>query len=110
MGCMKYDKATTDSLISKYTSGVSAADIAAELGVPERSVIAKLASLDIYKKKEYMDKRGNKPVKKEEYIERIASLLATDVCLVESLEKVNKNVLKMLDDALSLKFNSNTEL
>lgn len=64
--------------------------------VPERSLIAKLSSLGIYKKKEYLTKRGEPPIKKEEYIEKIAKLLDVNVEQLESLEKVTKNVLVLL--------------
>jgi hypothetical protein len=97
---MKYDNETTKKLIADYQAGVSTAELALQLDVPERSVIAKLASLGVYKRKEYLDKRGEKPIKKEEYVERIANLLNTNVELLESLEKVNKNVLKLLESAL----------
>lgn len=68
--------------------------------VPERSVIAKLSSLGIYKKKEYLTKRGETPIKKEEYIERIAALLDVNSDMLESLEKVNKSVLALLEQKL----------
>lgn len=102
---MKYDHETTTKLLEHYNSGqgASVAELALEFDVPERSIIAKLSSLGVYNKKKYLDKQGNIPVKKEEYIERIAKLLETNVELLESLEKVNKNVLKMLEDALSVK-------
>lgn len=70
------------------------------MDVPERSIIAKLSSMGVYKKKEYLTKRGEVPIKKEEYIDRIAKHLAVNVELLESLEKVNKSVLVMLDNAL----------
>ena len=76
-------------------------DLAVEFNVPVRSIRAKLSSLGLYKRKEYTDKRGNPPVKKERYVEDIAKLLGKDICLVESLEKVNKPVLKWLGEALS---------
>lgn len=98
---MKYDNETTKKLISDYAAGVSVAELALQLDVPERSIIAKLASLGVYKKKEYLNKQGETPVKKEEYVERIAKLLQVNVEILESLEKVNKNVLKMLEDALT---------
>jgi transposase-like protein len=100
---MKYDNEATLKLIDLYSNqGASVAELALEFDVPDRSIIAKLASLGLYKKKEYLDKLGNPPVKKEEYIERIAKLLHTNVELLESLEKVNKNVLKLLEDALTV--------
>lgn len=98
---MKYDNETTLKLIADYKAGVPVRSLAEQLGVPERSIIAKLSSVDgVYKKKEYVNKRGEPPIKKEEYIERIAKLLDVHLENLESLEKVNKNVLKLLEDAL----------
>lgn len=104
---MKYDHETTTKLTTRYkelcdTTDAPVPTLAAEFGVPERSIIAKLSSLGLYKRQPYVDKRGETPVKKEEYVERIAALLEIDIQLVESLEKVNKSVLKLLEQALSL--------
>ena len=100
---MKYDNEATKKLLTRYEEGATVAELATEFDVPERSIIAKLSSLGVYKRKEYLDKQGNPPMKKEEYIERIAGLLNTNIELLESLEKVNKSVLKMLEEALSIK-------
>lgn len=97
---MKYTKEITDKMLADYANEVSVDAIAAELDVPVRSVIAKLSSLGVYKKKQYTNKRGEVPIKKEEYIERIGALLDVNLDLLESLEKVNKNVLVMLETAL----------
>ena len=109
---MKYDKETIDLITAGYLAGKTALDLAAELSdhmtkktglidtVPERSVIAKLASLGIYKKKVYRTKRGDMPVSKAEYIEKLAKLLDTDSEFLESLEKVNKAVLALLVEKL----------
>lgn len=101
---MKYTKEITDKLVADYNGGEgkSVADIAAELDVPEKSIIAKLSSLGVYKKKVYLNKRGEPPVKKEEYIERLAALLDVNAERLESLEKVNKSVLVLLEEALKL--------
>jgi hypothetical protein len=104
---MKYDKETTELIIAGYQSGKSALDLAGEISaslgvsVPERSIIAKLASLGVYKKKVYTTKRGEVPVPKAEYIEKIAKLLNTDSEFLESLEKVNKAVLALIFTKLS---------
>jgi hypothetical protein len=98
---MKYTKEITDKLISDYKAGIAVAAIAATLDVPERSVIAKLSSLGVYTKKSYVNKRGEVPVKKSEHIERIAELLDVDEELLESLEKVNKTVLKLIENKLA---------
>ena len=97
---MKYTKEATDKLIEDYKAGVPVADLARELDVPERSIIAKLSSLGVYQKKQYLNKRGELPVKKSEHIERIATLLDVNLELLESLEKVNKGVLKLIEDKL----------
>jgi hypothetical protein len=98
---MKYTKEITDKLIADYKAGVPVATISTELDVPERSVIATLSSLGVYTKKSYVNKRGEVPVKKSEHIERIAELLDVDEELLESLEKVNKTVLKLIENKLS---------
>lgn len=84
-----------------YQADVPIKDLAEQLQVPERSVIAKLASMGIYKKKVYLNKQGNLPIKKEQYIEMLAQLLQTEADRLESLEKANKSVLAMLVAALS---------
>lgn len=101
---MKYTKEITDKLVEEYNAAPNAETVkrlAEELSVPEKSIIAKLSSIGIYKKKQYVNKRGEPPTKKAEYIENIAKLLNTNLELLESLEKVNKNVLCLLEKALS---------
>jgi hypothetical protein len=98
---MKYTKEITDRLVQKYREGVSVDVLAQELQVPTRSIIAKLSSLEVYQKKQYLNKRGEIPVKKSEYIERIAKLLNMNLELLESLEKVNKGVLEVIERELS---------
>lgn len=98
---MKYTKEIIDRLVQDYASGVPVGDLARALDLPERSIIAKLSSLGVYQKKTYVNKRGEIPVKKSEHIERIAALLDCDLELLESLEKVNKVVLKLIEQRLS---------
>lgn len=97
---MKYTKEQTDQLTTLYQSGKPVAEIAQVFSVPERSVIAKLSSLGVYQKKSYLNKRGEIPVKKEVYLEQIAILLGKDIEVLESLEKCNKSVLKVILEAL----------
>jgi len=94
---MKYTKEITDRIIEQYKAKVPVKQIATEIDVPERSVIAKLSSLGVYEKKTYVNKRGELPVKKSEHIERIAELLDVNSEVLESLEKVNKQVLKLIE-------------
>ena len=107
MVAIKYTPELTARISAMYvTDKKSVADICAELllegvEVPERSIIAKLSSLGVYKKKEYLTKRGETPIKKEEYIERISVLLDVNQDMLESLEKVNKSVLALLTTKLA---------
>lgn len=71
--------------------------LAKKYNKPERSIISKLSALGVYKKKVYVSKTGEKPVKKEEYIERISKLLDIDMDLLESMEKVTKYALVLLE-------------
>jgi len=98
---MKYTKEITDRIIEQYKAKVPVKDIATQIDVPERSVIAKLSSLGVYEKKTYVNKRGELPVKKSQHIERIAELLDVNSETLESLEKVNKQVLKLIELKLS---------
>lgn len=98
---MKYTPEITAKLIEDYKNGVTVTDLALELDVPERSVIAKLSNLGVYKKKEYLTKRGEVPVKKEEYILRISRLLDIDLDLLESLEKVTKTALLLMEKRIT---------
>lgn len=104
---MKYTKELTDNITLQYEQGLTAKEIATNVSteteqVPERSIIAKLSSLGVYKKKGYLTKRGEIPVKKEEYIDRIAKLLDVQADFLESLEKVNKGVLALIATKLSV--------
>ena len=99
---MKYTKEITDRLVQEYTAGTSVEMLAQELQVPSRSIIAKLSSLGVYKRKQYVNKRGEPPRKKSEYIEKIAQLLNLDLELCESLEKTNKLILGLIEERLQL--------
>ena len=100
---MKYTPESTKQLIADYQAGMTVATLAHDLEVPERSIIAKLSSLGVYQKKKYLNKRGEVPTKKAEHIERIAELLHCNIELLESLEKVNKQVLVMIETNLDSK-------
>jgi uncharacterized protein (DUF2344 family) len=102
---MKYTLEIVNKLIEDYKAGIPVEELAAKLStdtevVPVRSVIAKLSSLGVYKRKEYLNKRGETPVKKEEYIERIAKLLDINIDLLESCEKVTKTALILMEQRI----------
>lgn len=98
---MKYTTENVQKIVAAYNLGATPENLALEYDVPVRSIIAKLASLGVYKRKEYVNKRGEKPVKKGEYIDRLAILLDVSPETLESLEKVNKNVLRLLEEVLT---------
>lgn len=97
---MTYTPDVVKVIVDRYRSGTSVDEISQDLGVPPRSVIAKLASLGVYQKKGYLNKRGEVPVKKSQHIEDLAQLLGVDAERLESLEKCNKSVLVLIIDAL----------
>ena len=99
---MRYTQEITDRMVAQYKQQVPVAQIAATLDVPERSIIAKLSSLGVYTKKPYLNKRGEPPVKKSEQIQRLATMLEVNAEQLESLEKVNKTVLQLLETNLTL--------
>lgn len=98
---VKYTKEITDKIVEEYKLGKATFEIAETLGVPDRSIIAKLSSLGVYQKKVYVNKRGEVPIKKAEHIEELARLLGVSSDQLESLEKVNKNVLVLIKSRLS---------
>jgi Zn-dependent peptidase ImmA (M78 family) len=100
---MKYTPESTKQLVEDYKRGVTVEALAHDFQVPERSIIAKLSSLGVYQKKQYLNKRGEVPTKKSTHIENIATLLDCNLELLESLEKVNKQVLIMIEQNLSAK-------
>ena len=100
---MKYTPESTRQLVADYQAGVTVAALANDFEVPERSIIAKLSSLGVYQKKTYLNKRGEVPTKKSAHIENIATLLNCNLELLESLEKVNKQVLVMIEQNLANK-------
>lgn len=100
---MKYTPEIVEKLIADYEAGVDVKQIAAELDVVERSVIAKLSSLGVYKRKSYVNKRGEAPLKKEYYIERIAKMLDIHIELLESLEKTTKGALVLIEKQIAEK-------
>lgn len=96
----KYTPEIEKLMTEQYLANTPVEQIAEALEVPVRSVISKLSSLGVYKKKVYLTKRGETPVKKSEYIERIALALDMDLELLESLEKTNKSLLMVISERL----------
>jgi len=100
---MKYTPETTKKLQEDYLAGVQTQQLAVGLGVPERSIISKLAQLGVYRAKVYLTKTGEPTQLKSQLVEEIALALNCNLELLDSLEKVNKNVLKLIKTALAVK-------
>lgn len=100
MGLIKYTPEIESKLAREYAEGRSVDDLAQELGVSPRSVISKLSALGVYRKKQYLNKLGEPPIKKAEYVSEICEKLNIDEDLGESLAKVNKHILKLILDKL----------
>ena len=99
-GKIEYTHEISKSLADQFKAGVPVCELASQFGTTERSVIAKLSSMNLYRKKEYTGKTGEVPVKKEVYVQKLAELLEIDVDLAESLGKVNKAILKLIVERL----------
>lgn len=98
-----YTQEIIDRIRREYLESPSletARRLADEIGVTERSIVAKLSAMGIYKRKTYTTKMGGPPIKKDVYIDRISKLLDIDVCLLDSLEKVTKQALILMVDRI----------
>ena len=99
-----YTPEVISDMISLYTANPTAETVhilCNKLNKSERSVIAKLSSLQVYKKKTYVTKQGTAPVRKEIYIEKIAALLDIDFSILECLEKSTKQALILMHDRIA---------
>jgi vacuolar-type H+-ATPase subunit B/Vma2 len=96
-----YSAEVTTELLAAYADGKTVEQLAALFGKTARSIVAKLSREKVYTKKEYVTKAGTKPESKEEMIVKIAELIDIEPAKLESLEKANKGVLKILFDALN---------
>ena len=92
----KYTKQQLDLIVSEYLQGATAQQLSQTHNFSERSIIAKLSSLGVYKKKQYRNKRGEPSVKKIDQIKQLAQLLDTSEDRLECLEKCTKWVLDLI--------------
>lgn len=71
-------------------------EICENRGIGERSLIAKLSSMGLYKRQPYLTKQGTPSVRKSELVDQIAELCGEEIEALDSLEKCNKRVLELL--------------
>ena len=97
----------TDEMVAQMTEAYTANPtrdtvdaLANQFGKSVRSVIAKLSREGVYQKTEYLTKAGEKPVTKQELVEKVAEILAVDYQALAGLEKSPKSSLKLLEETL----------
>lgn len=98
---LNYTPEQVAALRADYADGVSVEMIAEKLGKSVRSIVAKLSREGVYKKKEYVSKTGEKPVKKDTVADAIGSVLLLTEAETESLTKANKTALAKIFNALA---------
>ena len=98
---INYTPEQTAQMVADYSAGVTVESIAESLGKTVRSVVAKLSREGVYKKKEYVSKTGEKPVKKDAHADAIGAILRLSEGEIDSLTKANKSVLSKIFEALA---------
>ncbi len=98
---VNYTPEQTAQMMADYSAGVTVEKIAESLGKTVRSVVAKLSREGVYKKKEYVSKTGEKPVKKDAHADAIGAILKLSEGEIDSLTKANKSALKTIFEALA---------
>lgn len=98
---VNYTPEQTLKMVTDYQSGVTVESIAESLGKTVRSVVAKLSREGVYRKKEYVSKTGEKPVKKDVHADAIGAILRLSEGEIDSLTKANKSALKAIFEALA---------
>ena len=96
-----YTVEQTQELVAAYTAEPAQETVimfAEKFGKTVKSVIAKLSREGVYKKKEYVSKTGEKPVKKEELATEFMELFGLSDAEADSIAKANKTALKKILD------------
>ena len=98
---VNYTPEMTVKMLADYAAGNSVESIAESMGKTVRSVVAKLSREGVYRKKEYVSKTGEKPVKKDVHADAIGAILRLSEGEIDSLTKANKSALKAIFEALA---------
>jgi hypothetical protein len=93
---MKYSNELLEEIKADLGNGLSISEICNNRDIGERSLIAKLSSMGLYKKQPYLTKQGVPSVRKSELVDKIGELIGEDIEALDSLEKCNKRVLELL--------------
>ena len=98
---VNYTTEQTVVMLKAYADGLGVEFIAQSLGKTVRSVVAKLSREGVYRKKEYVSKTGEKPVKKDTHADAIGAVLGLSEGEIDSLTKANKSALVKIFTALA---------
>ena len=98
---VNYTPEMTAKMLADYAAGVTVESIAETMGKTVRSVVAKLSREGVYKKKEYVTKTGERPVKKDTHADAIGALVGLSEGETDSLTKANKSALAKIFEALA---------
>ena len=100
-----YTQEQTVELVAAYGENPTSETVAMyaeKFGKTVKSVIAKLSREGVYKKKEYVGKTGEKPVKKEELATEFMDLFGLSDAEADSIAKANKTALKKILDKVKV--------
>lgn len=101
---VNYTPEQTAEMVAAYQANPAdetVAMLAEKFGKSVRSIVAKLSREQVYKKKEYKTKAGEKVQKKDETADAIGAILQLNENDIESLTKANKTALKAIFAALA---------
>jgi len=92
---MSYTVEESEYIKDQYLLDANCIDrLSLELKKPKRSIIGKLSKQGVYRRVNYLTKRGETPITKLELTHQISSELGLDP--LTGLEKAPKNILQML--------------
>jgi hypothetical protein len=90
---LAYTAEQSAELIAAYQAGSTVAELAEKFGKTVKSVVAKLSRENVYQKKEYVSKTGEKPAKKDSLANELALAFGLTDAEADSLTKANKTAL-----------------
>ena len=99
-----YTPEQTVAIVGTYQAAPTAETVSAlaeQFGKTARSIIAKLSREGVYKKKEYVTKKGEAVQKKDMLADAIGAILQMSEAEITSMEKVNKTALQKIFSALA---------
>ena len=105
---LNYTEEQTQHMIESYTANPTRETVdalAEELGKTVKSIIGKLSREKVYVKKEYITKRGEKPITKLQMLSDLAEVLDGDVDEIVGLQKASKQDLTRLTQLINEKIN-----